>query len=255
MKISSLDYEIFTQALHQHLINKDGLDGVNVQHNVILKGKSGATYQIDVAWSICVANVTQWFCVECKHWKSRVKKENISSFLGNLLDLGNARGIYVTTMGYQRGALQLAKERGVILIEANYEPKKYPATLTVSIPQRNNCIISIEKELNFREQKIWQQSLKNSNPPVVDKTGAAVCSLNDLVSQYDHEFDGTYTQHPEDCYLESRWGLVRIAEVKYDYKSNVIPELNLYGEYEMADVVAKYILDNHEVRATLPSHR
>lgn len=255
MKISPIDYEIFTQFLHKHLLERDGFKNVDVQHNVTLKGKSGARHQIDVAWSTRIANVTQLFCVECKQWKSRVKKEHISSFLGKLADIGNARGIYVTTAGYQRGAVLLAEQYGVTLITANYEPRILPATLTIGFPQYYDRSITFEKELTNQQLEMLADSFEGNEPQIIDSLEGSVGSLSDLLNRYDHDRDGRHDQRPENCFIRSPWGLLKIVEISYDFEANIHPEATLHGEYEVAEVVARYISENQEVRATLASHR
>lgn len=70
----STPYELLVQELHQALLNNDGVENINVRHNVKIKGRSGATHQIDVYWEFKLAGVTYKTCIECKHYNTSVKK-------------------------------------------------------------------------------------------------------------------------------------------------------------------------------------
>lgn len=106
--MTSTEYEILTQGIYQAIINDEGNDNINVQHNVTVDGKSGAKHQIDVLWEHKIAGKTYKTFIECKHYKRAVSIGHIRNFFGVLQDT-DATGIFVTKVGYQSGAQTFAK--------------------------------------------------------------------------------------------------------------------------------------------------
>ncbi len=119
MTTLSTKYEILTKELHEALLRSDGVESIKVLHNVKIKGKSGATHQIDVYWEFILAGVKYKTCIECKHLDHPVRKSHIATFATILEDIGNTTGIFATTTGFQKGAIQLANQRGIRLILVN----------------------------------------------------------------------------------------------------------------------------------------
>lgn len=117
-------YELLVKDLHDALLRHDGVETINVQHNVKLIGKSGASHQIDVYWEFKLAGVLYKTCIECKYYKRSIEKSNIAAFSAILEDLGNATGIFATCSDYQSGAKLFAKDKGIRLIRINYLIKK-----------------------------------------------------------------------------------------------------------------------------------
>jgi hypothetical protein len=77
MTHASLEYEKLVKDLHEALLHADGVQTIDVRHNVKIKGKSGATHQIDVYWEFKLAGVTYKTCIECKHYGTKIKKPTL----------------------------------------------------------------------------------------------------------------------------------------------------------------------------------
>jgi hypothetical protein len=107
-KMSSTEYEKFTQTLYQLVLKDQKFDNIEVKHNTSVVGKSGAKHQIDVYWEHKVAGKKYVTFIECKHYKDAVSIGHIRNFHAVLMDTG-ATGIFVTTVGYQSGAQKYAK--------------------------------------------------------------------------------------------------------------------------------------------------
>lgn len=250
------DYEIFTQAFHQKIISEQGYQNVEVQHNRIFVGKSGANHQVDVCWFIDIGNVKQLFCVECKMWKKEVKKEHVASFSAKLDDIGNARGIFVTTKGYQIGATRLAKHKGIVLMNANYEIESKDAYLSVLIPQFSDVRVNFEEvtEDLLREIDKMANLTDAERTPIYDSCGSYVCNLGDIVKEFSNDYDGFHHRDLSDRHIIVFEHLVRITSVSYKYQRNEFRELRLKGNYKVANAKVRYIFDDKEVFAVLNSH-
>ncbi len=76
MKVSetSTDYEKLARKIYEDILMVEGVDNINVQHNVKIKGKSGVEHQIDVFWEYKYAGVTHKVLIECKNYSSLTLK-------------------------------------------------------------------------------------------------------------------------------------------------------------------------------------
>jgi hypothetical protein len=257
MGISSFDYEKLTQALYRHLLKEDGFDDVQVKHDVFLTGKSGAKHQIDVYWSVEVAGVEQGFCVECKNWNSTVKKEHVAAFAGKIEDIGCVRGVFVTTAGYQKGAIQLADYKGISLIRANYQLRRVLATLQFEVPEKREISIEFEEVQEDVETAISKLGERFSPDQIslFDHAGTEMGTLGELLNAFEHQSEGYYEQIVNDRCVRVQGVFVKIENVSYFYRRNIFPKFTLQSEYEIADVFANDILDNREIRAVLNTHK
>ena len=113
------EYELLVAQIHQGMLQFDGVENISVKHDVTITGKSGATHQIDVYWEFKLAGVIYRTCVECKNYKSAIKKSQVASFAEILRDIGNADGIIATTSSYQKGARLLAQANNIRLVLVN----------------------------------------------------------------------------------------------------------------------------------------
>lgn len=92
-------------------IHEDG--NVSVERGVTLVGKSGATREIDVLIRHQSGTYNYLTLVECKHWRSRVKREQIDVLHSSMMDLNASKGILFTTRGFQKGARAYARSMGI----------------------------------------------------------------------------------------------------------------------------------------------
>lgn len=86
---------------------------VTVQRNVTLPGKSGAPRQIDVLVTHTEGLYTHRILIECKHWKSPVKRQQVDAMVAAIADLKASKGVFFTTKGYQSGAETMAAAHGI----------------------------------------------------------------------------------------------------------------------------------------------
>ena len=104
------EYEKLTQAIFNWINNlkRDDIEIINVQHNVTLQGKD-TSHQIDVYWEFRIGVVTHRVVVQAKDLTRKVNKGQMITFKGVLEDLPGVAGVFVTTVGYASGALDVAR--------------------------------------------------------------------------------------------------------------------------------------------------
>jgi hypothetical protein len=123
------DYEHLTQAIFESLLNQKDARNIEVQHNIVRKGKT-VEHQIDVYWEFSPAEgVTYETVVECRDWESRISQEKVMAFREKLDDLNASLGIIVSRSGYQSGALEYAGKHGILLYELFDEPVPEPTRI------------------------------------------------------------------------------------------------------------------------------
>ena len=89
--------------------------GAVIRHNQRLRGNSGHEHQIDVVIEY-PGPVRLLILVECKYWTHPVTVEEVLVLAQRLTDTGAHKGIIVTRIGFQPGALKVAQARGIALV-------------------------------------------------------------------------------------------------------------------------------------------
>jgi hypothetical protein len=116
-KVPFSEYEQIVQSIIQQKLSGIELDApVIVEHNSKLRGVSGYEHQIDVSFSCSMIGVKLLFLVECKYYNKKVSVEDILAFKARIDDIRAHKGVFVTTEGYQKGALTFAKQNGIALV-------------------------------------------------------------------------------------------------------------------------------------------
>lgn len=101
-------FEQFIEKLHQ-------TGNVSVERNVVLRGVSGATRQIDVLIRHKEALYEHLIIAECKYWKRNVKRETVDVVARTVQEVRASRGVIFSTKGFQTGAVRQAKSDNIDL--------------------------------------------------------------------------------------------------------------------------------------------
>lgn len=114
-KNTGIPYEKLTKEIFDELLRSQGIEDIEIQHDVQLEGK-GTSHQIDLYWTFKMGGVSHHVAVQAKDWASPVTQEKVLAFKGVLDDLKiRATGIMVTRTGYQSGAEGVAANYGILL--------------------------------------------------------------------------------------------------------------------------------------------
>ncbi len=110
MSIDYDNYEKFTQQVISSLVS------MTVHHKRAYTGRvSQRKIQVDVSFNYTIAGADILFLVECKCYGHTVAVDDVEEFHSKLDDIGAHKGIMVTTVGFQKGAIKTAKGRGIAL--------------------------------------------------------------------------------------------------------------------------------------------
>lgn len=124
-----IEYEKFAMEMIGSYLDAIKHKEDKIEHDVTLKGLSGATHQID----ILITNVNgDKRIVECKNYKSNITKEKIQSFITVRNDIPNViDAFFFVKKGYQSGAKLVAEKYDIKLIELReYDSEKYNGRIT-----------------------------------------------------------------------------------------------------------------------------
>ncbi len=111
------EYEATTAALYQALGGGSGITIEGFGGSCRVQGKSGSWYQIDVLTKQSNGLQTVRTAIECKYWKKRVARNVVSNLITLLEDTSIEKGVVVSREGFTSGAVALAKQRNISLVE------------------------------------------------------------------------------------------------------------------------------------------
>jgi hypothetical protein len=111
--LNATEYELLTKSVYEAILKTEGVTNIEVLHDQKVSGRFGGKHQIDVLWRFQQAGIEHTILVECKNFSSNLEIGHVRDFHGVLEDIGNARGIMVTRVGYQKGAAEYAKHYGI----------------------------------------------------------------------------------------------------------------------------------------------
>ena len=110
-------YEAKTAALYQAMGEGSGITIEGFGASCRRQGKSGSWYQIDVLTKQSNGLQTIRTAIECKYWKKNVTRTVVSNLITLLEDTNIEKGVVVSKEGFTSGAIALAKQRNISLVE------------------------------------------------------------------------------------------------------------------------------------------
>lgn len=239
----NIEYEKFTQEIYQELVNADVLKTTEVQHNVKLKGRSGQEHQIDVYWEYEIAGTKQKVAIECKNYNKTVGIAKVRDFYGVLCDLNNVAGIMVTKVGYQKGAKEYASEYGISLkelrtpnlgeaiigeVEMNFNISVRRCLFLVDADYAETDKFSVyqyKRRLDFMRIDRTSRWINATHIPlelidrnIINSNGTTITTLEKIEKELPKDSDSDIVFKYEDAYVNTRWGKIKINEIKYEYE-------------------------------------
>ena len=239
----NIEYEKFTQEIYQELVNADVLNTTDVQHNVKLKGRSGQEHQIDVYWEYEIAGTKHKVAIECKNYNQAVPIGRVRDFFGALYDLVDVKGIMVTKVGYQKGAKEYASYYGIDLKELR-SPNSGEAVigeveLHINTSTRH-CLFLVDdnyaetdkfsvyqykRRLDFMRIDRTSRWINATHIPlelidrnIINSNGTTITTLEKIEKELPKDSDSDIVFKYEDAYVNTRWGKIKINEIKYEYE-------------------------------------
>ncbi len=122
--------EGFEKLVHSWLAThgSGSLEDFKVQHLSRVPG-AGGEYEIDVTVEFKIFGGARIITlVECKHQKQPVKRDQVLVLEAKLRDTGAHKGVVFSTSGFQRGAVEYAKNRGIATVTVRNDQPVYYAS-------------------------------------------------------------------------------------------------------------------------------
>lgn len=103
---------------------KERLSDFQITHNKKIPVNDG-TYQIDVYAEFTALGVKHKTIIECKRQSHPIKREVVVVLAEKVRSLGAQKGILMSTCGFQKGAIQYARQYGIALLQIMNEQVKH----------------------------------------------------------------------------------------------------------------------------------
>jgi hypothetical protein len=126
---------------------------VKVDHDIKLKGKSKQPHQIDVLITANIPLMTIRDIIDCKHWKTKVKKANVAELDSIKNDVNANRATIVSRKGFQKGAITYARSNGISLYWIRTPKEMGVHTMIIETKGMSNEIVSVEVRLESKNQE------------------------------------------------------------------------------------------------------
>jgi len=248
---TSADYEKLSRKIYEDILKLEGVENIDVKHNVKVRGKSGVEHQIDVFWEYKYAGVSHKVLIECKHYGHAVSLLHVRNLHGLITDIPNSTGILVTTIGYQSGARDYANfyEMGLKLIR---KPKGEDwdgciQIVNIEMQLLKNNYIGFKLEFDGKHKLTRDIADKdpsvmsaNSTDIIIREHGCEPCPFNIWLDRHvpvGAEGFGTELEKtilPDDSYLivsnnrELKLGRIIVTYVSSQFEQNIeIDAMNL----------------------------
>ena len=247
----SIDHELLVKELYETILKNEKVQTISVAHNVKIQGRSGAVHQFDVYWEFKIAGVLYRTCIECKHLSSRVKKSHVTDFASKIEDVGNANGVFVTTVGYQEGAIVFAQNKGIQLLLANYLLQSVSVIGEFRLPITTLTAISFDKEhADELKKQLGVSHLTFSfsatnNTVLYDSEGSSKGVVLDFLRSIKSQ-DGFQEVEMDGLYFLTEFGLLRIKSFSVEKTYEIIKQNWLFELGNPAKAIIEDILTDEK---------
>jgi hypothetical protein len=137
-KKDGTNYELINREIFDAILNRKDVNTIAVKHDKKLRGLK-TSHQIDVFWKFKLGDIEYTTIVQAKDWDQLVSKGEMLKFKAVLDDIPNQpRGVFVTSTGYQPGALEVAKASGIQVYTLKSKANKGPALIRGSFTFTNS---------------------------------------------------------------------------------------------------------------------
>ncbi len=107
-------YEQFVQEIMQAMLTAQNGSTIKVEHKKKIQGRTpGVEHEIDVYWEFRLGGITHKVAIECKNWNQAVDIGIVREMIGTTTDVPGLRGIIVSQVGFQSGAIGFAQANNI----------------------------------------------------------------------------------------------------------------------------------------------
>jgi hypothetical protein len=184
------EYEKYVGNITEALLRAHGLETIKVDHDVQVQGLS-RSHQVDVYWEYRLAGVLHRVIINCKRYRNTVEVTDVLTLGGVLADIPGVIGLIVTTVGFQKGAIEYAQTHGIGLKiirppeDSDWEGRlrEIHLNIRIDIPVLLSCSTQIDSDwikANIPDSPIAGTLLDASLAKVRDLDTGQVADMNAL---------------------------------------------------------------------------
>ena len=257
---ANLEYELLAKEIYKSLLKADGIENVNVQHNIKLLGKSGCNHQIDVFWEFKLAGEVHKVAIECKNFAKEVSIAKVRDYFGVMYDIGNIKGIFASRKGFQSGAKKFADYYGISLKEIR-QPEEEDwkgrlKTIHVEINVMPTKVTGIHVEPDYEwlikegiissedesDKIVIATNKLNTELFVYNEDGSIIKNFLDLENELPHDYkegkDFKFAHRFDNGFLDSNVGKIKIKFIGFIYDiENVSTDLILEADNIVSAII------------------
>lgn len=247
------EYELWVKNIYDLLYRHEGIENIDIRHNVKLIGAGGVAHQIDIYWEFKHAETVYKTAIECKDYKNPVSMDKISAFHSVLEDIGGVVGIFAAKNGFQSGAIKLAKQYGITPVEIrqpndmDWEGKIRDIHIDINYRYATNLKVRVDVDGKWaKENGITELNMSLTDPDFIvidDMNNSDTQTLADLTKPLnaDTPGKGKIKQHIyTNAFLINKMTgeQYKILKLTFEYDVNVYTDfLDIYGDKVVSAIV------------------
>ena len=234
-------YEDFVKEVYQAILDAEANAGIiqriKLEALKELECKSGANTKVDIYWEYKIADIAYKTVIECKNYKDTVAVKHLREFSQKLSDIGGVRGLFVAKNGFQEGAIKVAKQNNIKLINLReLEDKDWEGCIKEIHLNMNIQFPANITNVDFKLDKEWAQNngfkigdklefnAPNNEIIIEDKTKKFKTSLYDLENTLSSDKAGNHLCEiaSNDCWLNVQDKKYKVDKIGIEYQTSNI---------------------------------
>lgn len=157
--------------------------GCEASVDTVIEG-ARASHRVDVLVSFRSFALPIYWIIECKRHRSRVKKEHVETLKSIALDTGVDRGILLSEVGFQKGAVEATAFTNIVLTSLDdLHRRTRPALLAFLLEQTAYEIARAKSKLSwYQTYEIIEQSDSHSCSSIGIREGTVDREMYDVLA-------------------------------------------------------------------------
>ncbi|QNU66505.1 restriction endonuclease [Ruminiclostridium herbifermentans] len=116
------EFEELVHYVYASLLKMEERNAI-ISKNVIIRGNDNTNNEFDVYYEFKKVGIPHRVAIECKNHSRPIERMYIHNFAGKLESVAPMQGVMISVSGYQEGAYEIAKKKGIILLEEKDLPR------------------------------------------------------------------------------------------------------------------------------------
>ena len=110
------EFEELVHYVYSNLLKMEERNAI-ISRNVIIKGNDNTTNEFDIYYEFKKVGILHRVAIECKNHNRPIERMHMHDFAGKIESVAPLLGVMISVSGFQKGAYEIAKKKGIILLE------------------------------------------------------------------------------------------------------------------------------------------